>query len=109
MSLKVVFLQSAEQDLKELRAYIIRHFGKEIWQDSYSKIKASVGVVQTYPLGGGIPEEFESLNLAQYRQVVSGMNRIIYEVREETIYIHLICDSRKDMKSLLTRRILRDV
>jgi toxin ParE1/3/4 len=109
MSLKVVFLHSAEQDLKELRSYIIKQFGKEVWQDSYGKIKASVGVIQAYPFGGSIPEELERLNFAQYRQVISGMNRIIYEVRQETIYIHLICDSRKDMKSLLTRRILRDV
>ena len=109
MSLQVVFLQSAEQDLKELKAYVIKHFGKDVWQDSYSKIRASVGVIQTYPLGGNIPEELESLNLTQYRQVISGMNRIIYEVRQETVYIHLVCDSRKDMKSLLTRRILRDV
>ncbi|MFA5171187.1 MAG: type II toxin-antitoxin system RelE/ParE family toxin [Sulfuriferula sp.] len=109
MSLKVVFLRSAEQDLKELRGYIIKQFGKEVWQDSYRKIKASVGVIQTYPLGGSIPEEFERLNLAQYRQVISGMNRIIYEVRQETVYIHIICDNRKEMASLLTRRLLRDV
>ncbi|BBO99685.1 type II toxin-antitoxin system RelE/ParE family toxin [Sulfuriferula nivalis] len=109
MSLKVVFLHSAELDLKELRGYIIKHFGEDTWQDSYSKIKASIVVIQTYPLGGHIPEEFESLNLTQYRQVMSGMNRIIYEVRQDTVYIHLVCDSRKDMKSLLMRRILREV
>jgi plasmid stabilization system protein ParE len=107
MSLKLVFLQSAEQDLKELRGYIIKQFGKEVWQDSYSKIKASVGVIQTYPLGGSVPEEFERLPLTQYRQVISGMNRIIYEVRQDTVYIHLICDSRKEMAALLTRRMLR--
>ena len=109
MSLKVVFLQSAEQDLKELRAYIIKNFGKDTWQDSYNKIRASVGGIQTYPLGGNIPEELEILDFTQYRQVISGMNRIIYEVRQDTVYIHLVCDSRKDMKSLLIRRILRDV
>ena len=48
-----------------------------------------------------------SLNLSQYRQVVSGLNRIIYEVRQDTIYIHIIVDSRRDMNALLTRRLLR--
>ena len=48
-----------------------------------------------------------ALNLTQYRQILSGMNRIIYEVRQETIYIHAVCDTRKDMKTLLMKRMLR--
>ena len=109
MSVQVVFLKSAELDLKELRGYIVRNFGKDAWQASYAKIKDAVNTIGTFPLGGNIPEELERLNLTQYRQVVSGMNRIIYEVRQEIIYIHIVCDTRKDMKSLLTRRLLRIV
>jgi toxin ParE1/3/4 len=109
MSVQVVFLKSAELDLKELRGYIVRNFGKDAWQASYAKIKDAVNTIGTFPLGGNVPEELERLNLTQYRQVVSGMNRIIYEVRQEIIYIHMVCDTRKDMKSLLTRRLLRIV
>lgn len=39
-----------------------------------------------------IPEEIETLNFNQYRQVLSGMNRIIYIVRRDTSYIHIIID-----------------
>lgn len=109
MSVQVVFLKSAELDLKELRGYMVRDFGKDAWQASYAKIKDAVNTIGTFPLGGNVPEELERLNLTQYRQVVSGMNRIIYEVRQEIIYIHIVCDTRKDMKSLLTRRLLRIV
>lgn len=35
------------------------------------------------------------------------MNRVIYEVRQEIIYIHIVADTRKDMKTLLTQRLLR--
>jgi len=35
------------------------------------------------------------------------MNRIIYEIRRKTIYIHIVCDSRQDMQGLLMRRMLR--
>ena len=47
------------------------------------------------------------LNLSQYRQLVSGQNRIVYEVRQDRIYIHMIVDVRRDMNALLTRRLLR--
>ena len=107
MSISVVFLRSAELDLKELKSYLIKNFGKDAWQASYNKIQEAVGTLQTFPLGGKIPEELDKLNLTQYRQVISGMNRIIYEVRQETIYIHMVCDTRKDMQSLLTKRLLR--
>jgi len=104
--MKVVFLQSAEADLKGLRHYITRNFGKEVWATSYDGIKKSVAMIQDRPKAGRIPSELESLNIAQYRQVLSGMNRIIYEVRENTAYIHIICDTRRDLQSLLMKRIV---
>jgi plasmid stabilization system protein ParE len=109
VSVSVVFLRSAELDLKELKSYIVKDFGKETWQASYSKIQEAVGTLQTFPFQGKIPEELGRLNLTQYRQVISGVNRIIYEIRQEMIYIHVVCDTRKDMKSLLTKRLLRTI
>ena len=109
MSFQIVFLKSAEHDLKELKVYMVKNFGKDTWQASYIKIKDAVNTIGTFPLGGNVPEELERLNLTQYRQVAAGMNRILYEVRQEIIYIHIVCDARKDMKSLLTRRLLRIV
>lgn len=93
--------------MKELKSYMVKSFGKDTWQASYTRIKDSVNTLKTFPLGGNVPEELERLNLTQYRQVVSGMNKIIYEVRQVVIYIHIVCDTRKDMQSLLTRRLLR--
>lgn len=107
MTMKVVFLHSAEADLKELKRYILKNFGNDTWQDSYSKIKESVAIIQSFPEGGKIPDELASLNLAQYRQVISGMNRIIYEVSGGTAFIHVICDSRRELKSILAKKLLR--
>lgn len=109
MSMKVVILESAEHDLKELKNYIIKNFSVETWQNSYDKIKVAIRNLKTFPDVGSIPEELEKLSLSQYRQVLSGMNRIIYEVRQDTVYIHIITDTRRDLKSLLTRRLLRIV
>lgn len=107
MSFKVIILESAEYDLKELRSYIIKHFSLETWQNTYGEIKEALRNLQKFPLSGSIPEEIEQINFSQYRQVLSGMNRIIYEVRQGTLYIHIIVDVRRDMKTHLTRRLLR--
>ena len=55
---------------------------------------------------GTIPPELEKLGLVQYRQILSGKNRIIYELRQNLIYIHIIADTRKEFRSLLMNRLL---
>lgn len=107
MSLKVVILESAEHDLKELRSYIVKNISVETWLKTYGNIKKVIRNLKTFPNAGAIPDELEKLNLSQYRQILSGMNRIIYEVRQDTLYIHVIVDARRDMNTLLTRRLLR--
>ncbi len=107
MGLRVVILESAEQDLKELRAYILKNFSTDTWSTTYAKIKEAIRNLQNLPQTGSIPDEIEKLNLTQYRQVLSGMNRVIYEVRQDVIYIHIVVDTRRDMNALLTRRLLR--
>lgn len=103
---KIVILESAEYDLKELRRYLIKDFSLKSWQTSYHKIKSSIRNLKNFSERGVIPEELEKLNMSQYRQIISGRNRIIYEVRQPTVYVHIIVDSRQDFKSLLMRRLL---
>ncbi|MQR02212.1 type II toxin-antitoxin system RelE/ParE family toxin [Glaciimonas soli] len=103
----VVVLDSAEQGLKELRTYILKNFSIDTWRISYANIKEAIRNLQNLPQTAFIPEEVEKLNLTQYRQILSGMNRIIYEVRQDVIYIHIVVDARRDMSALLTRRLLR--
>ncbi|MBC3365187.1 type II toxin-antitoxin system RelE/ParE family toxin [Pseudomonas sp. SWRI154] len=107
MRLDIVILQSAEADLKELRSYLIERFSLQAWQNTYASLKTAIRQLETLPYAGSIPAEIERLNLGQYRQIVSGMNRIIYEVRGQTIYIHIIADSRKSLPTLLMKRLLR--
>lgn len=107
MKHEVVILESAEQDLRDLRSYLLKQFGRAAWLESYGKIKVVIDHLKTFPFSGVIPDELENINLAQYRQVLSGKNRIIYEVRQNRVFVHLVADVRRDMKTLLTRRLLR--
>ncbi|QIA01091.1 type II toxin-antitoxin system RelE/ParE family toxin [Pseudomonas fluorescens] len=107
MSLKVVILQSAETDLKDLRTYLIKQFSPQTWHSTYASLRIAIRSLASLPYSGSIPEEIERLNLGQYRQVISGLNRIIYEVREQTIYIHIIADTRKNLPALLMKRLLQ--
>ncbi|WP_085725485.1 type II toxin-antitoxin system RelE/ParE family toxin [Pseudomonas sp. R37(2017)] len=108
MSLKVVILQSAETDLKELRNYLIKQFSNQTWQSTYANLKVAIRNLGIQPLAGSIPEEIDKLNLSQYRQILSGMNRVIYEIRGQTVFVHIIADTRKSLPALLMKRLLQD-
>ena len=108
MKLRVVILKSAEADLMDLKSYILKNWNKSTWQKTYGNIKATIANIQDFPQQGKVPEELASVHSSQYRQVLSGMNRIIYEVRESTIFIHIICDSRRDLVPILHNRLIRN-
>ena len=105
--MRVVLLASAELDLKELRRYIRQNFSQETWQKTYGQLKETIRNLASFPYFGSIAPELETLNLSQYRQALSGMNRVIYEVRQDAVYIHIIVDSRRDLKSFLMHRLVR--
>ncbi|HHL4078228.1 MULTISPECIES: type II toxin-antitoxin system RelE/ParE family toxin [Burkholderia] len=107
MTLRVVVLRSAEEDLKTLKRYLLSNFGSETWQASYGQIKDAIASLRAFPAQGRIPDELAHINLSQYREVVAGMNRIIYDVRGDTIHVHIVCDTRRDLKSLLMRRLMQ--
>ena len=105
--MRVVMLASAESDVKELRRYIIQNFSQDTWQKTYGKLKETIRSLASFPHLGLIAPELETLHLSQYRQVLSGMNRIVYEVGKDVLYIHIIVDSQRDLKSFLMHRLVR--
>lgn len=108
MASRIVILEQAQQDLFKLKHYLIENFSKNTWQETYAKIKTSIQSLRTFPESGGILPELRDVHFTQYRQIISGMNRIIYEIHDEMVYIHIICDSRADFTSLLMKRLLRN-
>ncbi len=107
MTLRVVLLDSAQDDLRELRAYLSQEFGVETWKGSYAKLKQTIRNLGHHPGIGMIPPELTLVGLSRYRQALSGMNRVVYEVTGDTVYVHLICDGRRDLGPLILRRLLR--
>jgi toxin ParE1/3/4 len=104
---RVVFLPGAEQDLRDIRRYVLKKFGPPAWADTLGRLRATVDALKTFPLSGAVPEELADLGSDRYRQLVSGKNRVIYEPTAEVVYIHIVCDVRRDLRGLLSRRLLR--
>jgi toxin ParE1/3/4 len=106
MTRQVMILKSAENDLVSLQQLLIKDSGTDAWQSAYTQIKADIHTLQKYPMLGFMLEETKRLNWVQFRQVVSGMNRIIYETPRDMVLIHAVCNVHQDMQSLIADRLL---
>lgn len=85
----------------------MRAIGREAWLKAKSQLGTSVEHLRAFPHLGTVTEELADLGLHAYRQHLSGMNRVVYEVKEDVVYIHVVCDARLDARTLLTQRLLR--
>jgi plasmid stabilization system protein ParE len=109
MSVRVVILKGAEGDLRELRHYVARRFGETAWARTLHLIRVAMEQIGTHPEAGRVPDEIAALGLVQFREVMAGPNRIVYEPRGDVAYVHLVCDSRRDLKNVLLRRLVEAV
>lgn len=105
--MKLVFLRDAEADLLELRAYFIYQFSVSIWRAYSRKLKEAILKLTQFPQLGSVPEEIAHLGMSRYRQIISGQIRVIYEIQADTITIHILCDTRRNLRTLLNQRVLR--
>ncbi|HDR16533.1 MAG TPA: hypothetical protein ENN79_13840, partial [Desulfobacteraceae bacterium] len=52
------------------------------------------------------PKELLALGIREYREIFFKPYRIIYRVMDKNVYVLLIADGRRDMQTLLQRRLL---
>ena len=58
------------------------------------------------PERGSHPKELLELGIREYRQMFFKPYRLIYRVTGGKVYVHLVVDGRRDMQTLLSRRLL---
>ena len=62
-------------------------------------------MLSTFPERGSHPKELLALGVRDYRQIFFKPYRLIYRIVERRVYVFLIVDGRRDMQSLLARRL----
>lgn len=102
----VLLTEGAEQDLEAIHDYISDF---DCVAHANEVLDALMGVVQSlseFPLRGGLPKELVGLGIKEYRQAFFKPYRVIYRVTGSQVIIYLIADGRRDMQSVLARRLL---
>lgn len=103
---EVLITKGAEQDLESIYDYIAE-FDTPAHADSVlDRLMKVVESLATFPERGSHPKELLALGIREYRQTAFKPYRVIYRVIGKRVYIVLFADGRRDMQSLLARRLL---
>ena len=103
---EVLLTQGAEQDLESIHDYIAQFDCMAIADDVLDRLMEVVGKLSRFPERGSYPKELLALGIKEYRQTSFKPYRVIYRVTGARVIIHLIVDGRRDMQSVLARRLL---
>ena len=103
---EVLLTEDAERDLEELFDYISGHHSQSAARHVLDRIEKSIASLCSFPERGSFPKELLALGIRDYRQVFFKPYRLIYRTVGIRVYIYLVVDGRRDMQTLLARRLL---
>ena len=106
MPFAVLLTVDAVTDLEEIVEYIDRHDVPGKADHVLDQLQGAIDRLAEHPNRGARPRELQALGIKEYREVFFKPYRVIYRVGEDTVYVMLIVDGRRDMRVLLQRRLL---
>ena len=106
MPFAVFLTDDAARDLGELYDYIALHDAPQRANYVLEQIEKAFSRLSKFPKRDAHPKELLALGILEYRETFFKPYRIIYRVLDKDVYILLIADGRRDMQTLLQRRLL---
>ena len=103
---EVLLTEGAGQDLEAIHDYISEFDCVANANNVLDELMSVVESLLKFPERGSYPKELVSLGIKEYRQTFFKPYRVIYRVTGSQVLIYLIADGRRDMQSVLARRLL---
>lgn len=103
---EVLLTLGAEQDLESIHDYIAKVDCVANADRVLDRLMEVVAGLAQFPERGSYPKELAALGIKEYRQTAFKPYRVVYRVVDHQVVIYLIVDGRRDMQSLLARRLL---
>jgi toxin ParE1/3/4 len=106
MLYEVSLTKDAERDLEEIYLHIAEHDSRASADHVLDRLVRATEALKTSPDRGSHVDELRALGISEYRQIFFKPYRLIYRVHSKRVIIYMITDGRREMESLLARRLL---
>jgi toxin ParE1/3/4 len=99
---------AAWRDLEEICTWIAENDSPQNAERVLDRLSDTAARIAAMPSRGSRPPELPPGTEGEFRQIFFKPYRIIYEVSGQEVVIFLIADGRRNLQSLLLRRLLGD-
>jgi toxin ParE1/3/4 len=103
---EVLLTQGAMHDLESIYDYIAACDSQASADHVLDGLQEVIEGLASFPQRGTFPKELLALGIREYRQTTFKPYRVIYRIMGQNVFISVIADGRRDMLSLLARRLL---
>lgn len=100
--------QFAEDDIHEIVEYY-HSLSASYVEKIISEFEENVLSLKDFPKSGRIVPELERQGIENYRELIQGHYRIIYEILDSVVYVITIIDGRRNFEDVLVTKLMRYV
>ena len=103
---EVIVSQFAEDDLNEIIEYYYS-LSQNYVEKIISEFEENIMSLQSHPKSGRVVPELEKQGILQYRELIQGYYRIVYEVSDDKVIVHTISDGRRNFEDIIISKLSR--
>lgn len=104
---RVVWSQTAREDLEAILEYVAGHDGPDRAIALYEVLRDKIGHLVHFPRRGRIVPELKRIGLVEFRELLVEPYRVFFRLDGRTIVLLGVLDGRRDLGELLVERVLR--
>ncbi|TBY58784.1 type II toxin-antitoxin system RelE/ParE family toxin [Rhizobium leguminosarum bv. viciae] len=107
MPSRVLFAEEAERDIEDLYRFIASRDGDETAERVLTEIESACAELEEFSARGNIPKELAGIGISEYRELPHKPWCLIYRIMGTDVVGYCVVDGRRDMQSVLERRLIR--
>ena len=104
--IEVIVSQFAEDDLNEIVEYYFL-LSQNYIEKIISEFEENVMSLKKHPRSGRVVPELEKQGILQYRELIQGYYRIVYEISDDKVIVHTIIDGRRNFEDIIISKLSR--
>lgn len=105
MTRKVIILNVARPDFREIKTHMKSQFGDAVWNDVNEEFKTTINNIASNPEAGKEVEELKELGQGNFRTRLVRQTRIVYEYDDKEVLAHMFIHTKRDFRAHLMRRL----
>ena len=104
---RVIVTDEAEKDILDIYDYIAKKDPLQNAEYVLDNLESLILSLEKSPQRGHYPPELSTQGIKEFKEIIFKPYRAIYEITGSKVIVHLCVDGRRDMRTLLERRLLR--